>query len=129
MNFIIWMHPRDIDPPHGLDLRSEHDRKKVKMLYDSFMKEGFNTDYPAIVGYPNNGRIQALSGTHRHMAAMEADCLLPVTLWLSSYVERGWGTEYWLNILKDIPTKQLMNWESGGDLWDILQQFEPVDIE
>lgn len=59
----------------------------------------------ALVGYPWEGKIQLLSGTHRHMAAGLADILLPVTLWLRSDIEKYWGTNDWFVVMEDIPVK------------------------
>lgn len=111
MACVLWVHPSDCDPPHGLDMEAEHDRKKVKDLFDAFAAEGFNKKYPALVGYPNGeGRIQLLSGTHRHFAAVMAGILLPVTLWLRSDVEESWGMEEWARVMRDVPVEELENW-------------------
>lgn len=78
------------------------DRKKVGWLYDMFVADGFDMAKPALVGYPLDGRIQLLSGTHRHTAAKYADILLPVTLWLRRDIERYWGRPEWATIMQDI---------------------------
>jgi hypothetical protein len=104
---LIWVDPSDCDPPHGLDMSSAHDADKVEMLRQTFVANGFNKDYPALVGYPLNGRIQLLSGTHRHMAGGLAQIKLPVTLWLRSDVEETWGTELWDNTISDISVREL----------------------
>lgn len=82
----VWVDASDCDPPHGLDLDWEHDAVKVKYLEEEFRTNGFNLDAPALVGYILNGRIQLLSGTHRHMAAekLTLNCQLPsgfVLMW------------------------------------------------
>lgn len=60
-----------------------------------------------LVGYPLDGKIQLLSGTHRHRAAELAGIQLPVTLWLRSDVERLWGTPDWKKLIEDIPVREL----------------------
>jgi hypothetical protein len=76
----VYLHPDDCDPPHGLDLEyGSRDFIKVKMLTEAFLSNGFDENYPALVGYPINGKVQLLSGTHRHEAAKRAKIKLPVT--------------------------------------------------
>ena len=63
------------------------------------------------MGYPNNGRVQLLSGTHRHEAAKRTGIRLPIMLWLRSSVEKCWGElEHWLKLMRDIPVAELENW-------------------
>lgn len=100
--------PGDCDPPHGLDLEPwSRDSIKVEHLTDTFQKNGFDNNYPALVGYPLAGRIQLASGTHRHEAARRAGILLPVTIFLRSDVEAFWGTDKWSDLIKDIAVKDL----------------------
>lgn len=106
----MWVNASDCDPPHGLDMLGERDANKVARLYEAFMIEGFDLNEPALVGYPLNGRIQLLSGTHRHEAASRAGILLPVTLWLNSDIMETWGTELWEETIRDIPVKELQSY-------------------
>ena len=112
MPCVVWVHHSDCDPPHGLDMESEHDRVKVAGLLAQFVQSGFDKRFPALIGYPDgNGRIQLLSGTHRHKAAEVLDTMmLPVTLWLRSDVESSWGLEDWLKVMKDVPVQELESW-------------------
>lgn len=103
----VWMDPNDCDPPHSLDMSSKHDADKVEMLRRAFAINGFDKNYPALVGYPLDGRVQLLSGTHRHMAARLEVIKIPVTIWLRSDVEETWGTELWDSTISDIPVKEL----------------------
>lgn len=105
----IWLHPNDCDPPHSLDMESQRDFNKVRDLYRQFVDNGFNISMPVLIGYPLNGRVQLLTGTHRHMAAKWADITLPVSLRLRSDIERLWGTQDWLDVVKDVPVQDLMN--------------------
>jgi hypothetical protein len=82
--------------------------ERLYPLVDAFRKDGFNKDHPALVGYVLNGRIQLLSGTHRHCSAQAIGMKIPVTLWLGSQIDQSWGTlEEWAKIMKDIPVKRL----------------------
>jgi hypothetical protein len=101
--------PDDCLPPHGLDMQSDRDANKVKHLAEEFAKNGFDENEPALVGYPIDGKIQLLSGTHRHLAAKIAEIQLPTTLWLRSDVERAWGTDEWNKLIEDTPVKDLEN--------------------
>jgi hypothetical protein len=111
MSVIVWVAPEDCDPPHGLDMASNHDADKVAGLAAGFAKVGFDRKAPALVGYPLAGRIQLLSGTHRHLAALLTGVRLPVVLWLSSDIKRAWGhLEQWLRVMEDIPVEILESW-------------------
>lgn len=104
----VLVHPEDCDPPHGLDLTpGSRDSLKVEMLTEAFAKDGFDPNEPALVGYPLNGRIQLATGTHRHEAGKRAGIRLPVHIVLRSVIEAIWGTPKWLELLKDIPVKDL----------------------
>ena len=106
----IWVDASDCDPPHGLDMQTERDAGKVARLYEAFITNGFDLNEPALVGYPCNGRIQLMSGTHRHMAAEKAGIKLPVTLWLNSDIMETWGTELWEETIRDIPVRELQSY-------------------
>lgn len=124
----VLLHPDDCDPPHKLDLNlGSHDDIKVKWLEMMFKESGFSKDHSALVGYPLNGRIQLLSGTHRHEAAKRAGILLPVTLFLQSKVQAVWGTEGWKDLIKDIKVKDLECAEVP-DVQDIPGIDEQVDL-
>lgn len=111
MSVITWLEPHDCDPPHGLDMQCEHDAAKVAMLADAFYKSGFDDTKSALVGYVKNGRVQLLSGTHRHRAALYTQTPLPVVLWLGSDIDKAWGqTEQWMRIIQDIPVRELETW-------------------
>lgn len=104
----IWVDPTDCDPPHGLDLTpGSRDSLKVEKLQEAFIQNGFDLSEPCLVGYPCDGRIQLLSGTHRHEAALRAGIKLPVHFVLRSVVEALWGTDEWPNVIRDIPVKEL----------------------
>ena len=104
----ILLHPDDCKPPHGLDLEpGGRDALKVEVLEAAFRYTGFDPDEPALVGYPLAGKVQLLTGTHRHTAAKRAGIYLPVRLVLRSLVEAHWGTNYWDRLCKDVPVKEL----------------------
>lgn len=104
---MIWLDAIDCDPPHRLDMTSPRNANKVNTLADAFEKDGFDLDYPALVGYVLNGRVQLLSGSHRHRAALLTNTKLPVTLWLGSDVERYWGDlTLWKEVMADIPARE-----------------------
>lgn len=114
----ILVDPNDCDPPHSLDLTPGHrDDIKVTWLTEAFAKDGFSKKHSALVGYPLNGRIQLLSGTHRLEAAKRAGIRIPVKMQLRSIVEATWGTDGWLELIKDIPVEDLEEAEvkEGGE--------------
>lgn len=104
----VLLDPSDCDPPHGLDLApGSRDSLKVEKLEKAFRTKGFSKKKPALVGYPRDGRIQLVSGTHRHEAARRAGIMLPVKIMIRSEVEAIWGTPQWEDFLKDIPVEKL----------------------
>lgn len=113
---VLFLHPSDCLPPHGLDLTvGSRDSLKVEMLAEAFANEGFDPNMPALVGYPTAEKvIQLLSGTHRHEAARRVNILLPVKIILRSIVEASWGLDDWRKVIADIPVEQLM-WAQVGD--------------
>jgi ParB/Sulfiredoxin domain len=111
--------PDDCEPPHSLDLSpGSRDEIKVMELANVFEEHGFDPNYPALVGYPKDGRVQLLSGTHRHEAAKWSNIKLPVMMLLRSTVEATWGTPEWKKLISDIPVKdlELTEVKEGTDL-------------
>lgn len=84
---VLFLHPDDCIPPHGLALTvGSRDSLKVERLMIAFMREGFDPKEPALVGYPDgSGKVQLLSGTHRHEAAKRAD----IYLWFRLRAQRA----------------------------------------
>ncbi len=123
---MVWVNAEDCDPPHGLDMSSDHDALKVELFTATFAKYGFDKNFPALVGYPLDGRIQLLSGTHRHMAAKLAGIKLPVTLWLRSDIEARWGTELWDQTIADIPVRILESYPVENGF--IISPYDRVDL-
>ena len=111
MSVITWVDPNDCDAPHGLDLTAPYHAHKVNRLAEAFAVAGFDKEHSALIGYPLEGRIQLLSGTHRHEAAKLTAIKLPVVLWLRSDIEDAWGRlEEWLHLMKDISVNELETW-------------------
>lgn len=110
-NLFVWIPADDLDPPHGLDLSpNSRDYNKVVNLLEAFQKEGFDPAQPVLVGYPLNGRVQLLTGTHRRMAAFfHNNMLLPVRIILRSDVEAAWGTDEFWKLIRDIPLVELID--------------------
>jgi hypothetical protein len=123
---VVWVDPQDCIAPHGLDMDSFRDANKVAYLRQQFEDHGFDTNYSALVGYPLDGKIQLLSGTHRHLAAKQANIRLPVTIWLRSDIESIWGTELWNKAIQDIPVKELMQYPVEDGLR--LSPYERIDF-
>ncbi len=111
IKIVKWVAAEDCDPPHGLDMHWAHDADKVNMLAEAFITKGFDMAAPALIGYPLNGKIQLLSGTHRHRAALLTNTKLPVMLWLRSDVETAWGNlDKWIKVIEDISVSVLETW-------------------
>lgn len=111
MSVVLWVDPNDCDPPHGLNLTTAHDADKVAMLAEAFESTGYDKRQSALIGYPKDGRIQLLSGTHRHEAAKRTNTKVPVVLWLRSSIEEAWGElDDWMRVMKDVAVSELETW-------------------
>jgi hypothetical protein len=108
-------------------MESSRDVSKVAMLVNAFKENGFDLNMPALIGCPLDGKIQLLSGTHRHLAAKQVGIRLPVSLWLRSDIECLWGTEEWAKVLEDIPVKDLLKFEVKDGFR--LHKYEKVSID
>lgn len=113
---VLFLDPDDCVPPHGLDLTTgSRDAQKVDFLTFAFKTEGFDPKEPALVGYPDGaGKVQLLSGTHRHEAARRANIRLPVKMVMRSSVEAAWGLDDWARVIADIPVEDLL-WAPVGE--------------
>jgi hypothetical protein len=75
------------DPPHRV-ARPE----QVVELANAFARAGWGRGEPALVGYPLEGRVQLLSGSHRYAAAKMAHLdFLPVAFWSLHAIEKAFG--------------------------------------
>lgn len=101
---ITWLSPQFCAPPHKLT-----HPEKYQELYEVFLKEGWGKDYPALLGYPfflnhqNSSIIQLISGTHRWFAALKAGIMIPVVIHDFSFIQKIWGTDDWVEFLKNPP--------------------------
>ena len=89
---MMWLHPNDCDAPHSVSRLNQ-----VVDLANDMERRGW--DGPNLIGYPLAGRIQLLSGTHRHAAATLRRAAIPVEIVLRSDIERCWGTEQWALVM------------------------------
>ena len=95
---IVWIDPSECDAPH----RVSHEDKLVE-LANEFVARGWGVNYPVLIGYMLDGRLQLLSGTHRHKAAEMAGIRLPVIVRNYDDVRSAWGTDAWAEIM-DAPS-------------------------
>lgn len=103
-----WVLPQDCDPPHGIT----HD-KTYELLIEAFLKKegypgsGWDTKEPVLIGYPLDGRIQLLSGSHRWAAAKDAGIKIPVLMRQRSVIEASFGLlSEWEKIMKAPPSSE-----------------------
>ena len=89
-------------PPHKVNKP-----EMVTLLAQMFRQSGWDMSEPALVGYavPDHDewgfKIQLLSGTHRHAAAVEAGINIPLTLLSRQEVNSAWGDlERWTKIMQ-----------------------------
>jgi hypothetical protein len=104
---LTCMATEDCDPPHAVK-----DFDNFERLAEQFLKKegGWDLDKPVLIGYPLNGRIQLLSGSHRWAAAKVAGIKIPVLVRQRSVIEEFFGNlEEWAKIMQPIPTKEIGN--------------------
>lgn len=102
-SLVIWVDPADCDPPH--EVRKQ---ERLYPLIEEFSSKGFDKSKPALIGYVLKGRIQLLSGTHRHKSAEITGIKIPVTLWRGDDIDQNWGQlEEWRRVMEDIPVSKL----------------------
>ena len=74
-------------PPHSVS-----DKGRIGRLCLSFSRYGWG-EYPALVGYVWQGRVQLLSGSHRWAAAQQVGLSrIPVVVVPYMLVEASWGS-------------------------------------
>jgi ParB-like chromosome segregation protein Spo0J len=84
---ITLITPALLTPPH----RVSHPEKLAE-LAERFVERGWGENQEALVGYPIDGSIQLLSGTHRHGAALLAGLeAIPVVVRAREEVEAAFG--------------------------------------
>lgn len=96
MKFFFWLEPVSCDPPHGVS-----HPEKVQALADAFDRTGWGVSCPVLVGYPLDGRVQLLSGSHRWAAATHARIQIPVVIVPFADVEAAYGDlDAWRHIMQ-----------------------------
>jgi hypothetical protein len=99
------------DPPHGVT-----HPEKAEELRVAFARDGWRPSAPALVGYEHSGRVQLLSGSHRHAAALATAILIPVVLVDYDEVRHAFGNvNAWLEIMArgEREASSLHGWASG----------------
>lgn len=80
-------------PPHAVG-RPEH----VDDLVESILLRGW--DGPSLIGYPFNGTIQLLSGSHRYAASQRLQIAMPVVIVPFEVVQEAHGhLEAWSTLM------------------------------
>ena len=97
MNNVQWIDTNLCDPPHKVT----HPEKFYELL-ELFLKYGWDNNHPPLLGYWFEDKIQLISGSHRWAAANEAHIKIPILLYSYEFIKNIWGTEEWLQILKDV---------------------------
>lgn len=95
-----WLSPKACMPPH----RVTHD-DKLEILYGEFVESGWDASKPDLLGYPFNGKVQLISGSHRWAAADLAEIDIPVNLMTYEHVQSIWGTDAWVTMLQNPEAK------------------------
>jgi hypothetical protein len=95
---ILHLNPVECDPPHRLT-----HPEKMESLCDEFEKNGFGVGFPVLLGYQFENSIQLISGTHRRFAAIIVGISIPVMVMTYEYIRSIWGTEAWVELLKNPP--------------------------
>jgi len=90
-----WLDPTICDPPHSVS-RPE----QVEALFEEFSQLGWDLLQPALVGYRLGDRVQLLSGSHRHAAALLARIEIPVVIYPLTTIQHAWGNlDWWVHLM------------------------------
>lgn len=81
-------------PPHGLTHPD-----KLEELIAAFEKNGWDESKPNLLGYPWQGKIQLISGSHRWLAADYTIGKIPVEEYSYEYIASIWGTDEWVKLI------------------------------
>jgi hypothetical protein len=109
---INWLHPRLCLPPH----RVTHP-EKYEQLLEAFQSHGWDCGHPVLLGYPWDGKVQLVTGSHRWQAALDAGIDIPVDLRSYGYMRSIWGTERWVTLIStSTSTASLTDLKSCGDM-------------
>jgi len=106
---LAWMEPDDCIPPHRVGHFDKFDE-----LTEIFLKKegGWDLNEPVLIGYPFEGRIQLLSGSHRWAAAKKAGIKIPVLVRQRSKIEEVFGNlDEWEKVMRSVPAKETFNYE------------------
>lgn len=96
MKQLQWLHPQACTPPHAVG-RPE----QVEELAHQFQTSGWDRSKPALIGYPWEGSVQLLSGSHRWAASVQAQLeAIPVVVVDFALVDRAWGTDEWAELMR-----------------------------
>lgn len=92
----VWLSPLDCSPPH----RVTHPEKFSELITE-FCARGWDESNPRLLGYfwPEDGRVQLISGSHRWAAALCAEIDIPVDVYPFEFIQEIWGTQRWLELL------------------------------
>jgi ParB-like chromosome segregation protein Spo0J len=73
---------------------------KFEQLVHDFRSTGWDLTRPNLLGYPLEGKIQLISGSHRWAAAEVAPIDIPVEVFSYEYIESIWGFDEWVELIK-----------------------------
>ena len=95
---IMQISPSECIPPHGIS----HPDKLID--FANTMLNNRWGHFPILIGYPHYDKIQLLSGTHRHKAAILAGLeKIPVKIWPYEKVVDACGDlDKWKIIMNDV---------------------------
>jgi ParB-like nuclease domain len=100
---LAWMSPEDCDPPHAV----KHEDKFEELVEQFLRREDWDLNRDALIGYPLNGRIQLLSGSHRWAAAKLAGIKIPVLVRQRSRIEEVFGNlDEWEKVMRPVPARE-----------------------
>lgn len=86
--------PVSLIPPHRITRPEQVDELQESMLHVGWRGQ-------PLFGYPFEGGIQLLTGTHRRMAAIRAGLHVPVKVHSLSQVQDIWGTDNWSTLFEE----------------------------
>jgi len=103
MKKFLWINPKVCNPPHRITHWDKFNDLKQSL------STGWKSNSPVLLGYKFNNKIQLISGSHRWAAMMELEKKIPVLIMDYEQVYELFGTEDWIEMVKNPPTLEEVN--------------------
>ena len=100
---VLMLSAADCCPPHAVT-----DPPRLVWLKENLLRDGWVGPY--LLGYPLDGYVQLVSGSHRYEACMQLGMKFPVAVASKNTIELIWGTDEWVDMMTTPPLYEAETW-------------------